>query len=258
MKQKVILSCVLILSLAIVSAVNAGITKGTKSLLLHLPFEEAGGKVVKDVSPNKFVGQLTNAKSVDGVVGNALEFNKGSARFDKLNIDPPEALTIEFWFKPSQKITGGSRMDLMYRASGGGRPHITFNRGGVLLGHYFATDKAELEIKRQAKEFDTKWYYYVATQTGSETVLYIDGEEDGKAAAGGSVRIDFIEHGMSIAANHEGGNNFNGAMDEVKIWNVALTADEVKKSMQAALAPTTAVDSRNRLTTKWADIKFNR
>lgn len=47
-------------------------------------------------------------------------------------------------------------------------------------------------------------------------------------------------------------------MDEVKIWNVALTADEVKKSMQAALAPTTAVDSRNRLTTKWADIKFNR
>ena len=53
MKQKVILSCILILSLAIVSAVNAGITKGTKSLLLHLPFEEAGGKVVKDVSPNK-------------------------------------------------------------------------------------------------------------------------------------------------------------------------------------------------------------
>ena len=98
MRKKVILSCVLILSLAIVSAVDAGVR--TKSLLLHLPFEEAGGKAVKDVSPNKFVGELTNAKSVDGVVGNALEFNKGSARFDKLNIDPPEAMTIEYWFKP--------------------------------------------------------------------------------------------------------------------------------------------------------------
>ncbi len=255
MRQKLTLSCVLILSLAIVSAVDAGITK---SLLLHLPFEEAGGKVVTDVSSNKFVGQLSNAKSVEGVVGNALEFNKGSARFDKLNIDLPSALTIEFWFKPSQKITGGGRMDLMYRASGGGRPHITFNRGGVLLGHYFATDKAELEIKSKAKEFDTKWYYYVATQTGSETVLYIDGEEDGKADAGGNVRIDFIEHGLSIAANHEGGNNFSGAIGEVKIWNVALTAEEVKKSMKEALASTTAVDSRNKLTTKWADIKFNR
>ena len=148
---------VLILMVPLADAANP------KDLIIHLPFE-GNGKEVKDVSPNKFKGKVVGkAKSVDGVVGNALEFNKGSARFEKLNIDPPEALTIEFWFKPSPKITGGSRMDLMYRASGGGRPHITFNRGGVFLGHYFATDKAELEIKSQAKEFDTKWYYYVAT-----------------------------------------------------------------------------------------------
>ena len=256
MKLKKILSFSVILILIMVLAVDAADPK--KDLIIHLPFE-GDGTDVKDVSPNKFKGKVAGkAKSVAGVVGKALEFNEGAAKFDPLKFDVPKAaMTIEFWFKPSKKITGGGRMDLMYRASGGGRPHITFNRGGVLLGHYFATDKAELEIKSKAKEFDTKWYYYVATQTGSETVLYIDGEEDGKAAAGGSVRIDFIEHGMSIAANHEGGNNFNGAMDEVKIWNVALTADEVKESMQAALAPTTAVDSRNRLTTKWADIKFN-
>ena len=256
MCMKVIFSLNLVLVLILM--VPLADAADSKDLIIHLPFE-GNGKEVKDVSPNKFKGKVVGkAKSVEGVVGKALEFGGGAAKFDPLKFDLPKAMTIEFWFKPSQKITGGSRMDLMYRASGGGRPHITFNRGGVLLGHYFATDKAELEIKSQAKEFDTKWYYYVATQTGSETVLYIDGEEDGKAAAGGSVRIDFIEHGMSIAANHEGGNNFNGAMDEVKIWNVALTADEVKKSMQAALAPTTAVDSRNRLTTKWADIKFNR
>ena len=113
-------------------------------------------------------------------------------------------------------------MDLLYRKNGGGRPHITFNRGGVLLGHYFATNSDELEIKSTYKAFESKWYYYVATQTKKEAVLYIDGKVEEKAVAGGDVRIDFIEHGMSIAENSGGGTFFNGAIDEVKIWSVAV------------------------------------
>ncbi|MFP6724936.1 MAG: LamG-like jellyroll fold domain-containing protein, partial [Candidatus Poribacteria bacterium] len=46
----------------------------------------------------------------------------------------------------------------------------------------------------------------------------------------------YIEFGLSIAENSGGGTFFNGAMDEVKIWSVALTADEVQESMRVALA----------------------
>ena len=254
MKLKKILSFSVILILIMVLVVDAADPK--KDLIIHLPFE-GDGKDVTDVSPNKFKGKVAGkAKSVAGVVGKALEFNEGAAKFDPLKFDVPKAaMTIEFWFKPSKKFSSGSRLDLLYRKNGGGRPHITFNRGGNLLGHYFATDSAELGIISTYKEFESKWYYYVATQTKKEAVLYIDGKVDGKAAAGGDVRIDFPEFGMSVAENSGGGTFFKGEVDELKIWSVAFTADEVKKAMEAALAPTTAVDYKSKLTTKWANIK---
>ena len=145
-------------------------------------------------------------------------------------------LTIEFWFKPAKKFWGGNRMDLMYRKNGGGRPHITFNRGGVLFGHYFANKGAELEIRSTFVEFESKWYYFVATQDKKKAIMYIDGKVDGEAVSGSDVRFDYIEFGLSIAENSGGGTFFNGAMDEVKIWSVALTADEVQESMRVALA----------------------
>tara|TARA_B100000809_G_scaffold198112_1_gene197858 strand:+ start:1502 stop:1933 length:432 start_codon:yes stop_codon:yes gene_type:complete len=142
---------ILVLTSIIVLTVDA---KTPKDLIIHLPFEEEGGKVAKDISPNKFVDEVKNAKWVEGVQGKALEFNEGSVKFEPLKVDEPKELTIEFWFKPAKKFSGGNRMDMMYRKNGGGRPHITFNRGGVLFGHYFANRGAELEIRSQFVEFE--------------------------------------------------------------------------------------------------------
>ncbi|HIO08506.1 TPA: hypothetical protein EYN09_16465 [Candidatus Poribacteria bacterium] len=50
---------VLVLTLVIVLTVDAATPK---DLIIHLPFEEGAGKVAKDISPNKFVGDVKNAK----------------------------------------------------------------------------------------------------------------------------------------------------------------------------------------------------
>ncbi|MFP6723234.1 MAG: hypothetical protein VCF25_23625 [Candidatus Poribacteria bacterium] len=70
---------VLVLTLVIVLTVDAATPK---DLIIHFPFEEEGGKVAKDVSPNKFVGDVKNAKWVEEVQGKALEFNQGSVNFE--------------------------------------------------------------------------------------------------------------------------------------------------------------------------------
>ena len=123
----------------LMSCVLAYAADPEKDLLIYLPFDEGQGNKAEDVSPNGFVGDVKNAKWVEGVVGQALHFKGGSVNFDPLKIDQPKEMTIEFWFKPDEKIEGGNRIDLLYRLNGGGRPHITFNRGGVLFGFYFAT-----------------------------------------------------------------------------------------------------------------------
>ena len=45
--------------------------------------------MAKDVSPNKFVGDVKNAKWVEEVQGKALEFNQGSVKFEPLKVDEP-------------------------------------------------------------------------------------------------------------------------------------------------------------------------
>lgn len=222
-------------------------------LLIYLPFDEGQGNKAEDTSPNGFVGDIENAKWVEGVVGQALHFKNGSVNFDPLKIDQPKEMTIEFWFKPDEEIEGGGRIDLLYRLNGGGRPHITFNRGGVLFGFYFATQGVELEALTNYDKFEPEWYYFVGSQSKKTAWMYINGELDAEAEAGGDARMDFGTEGMCIAANTGGSNFFNGMVDEFKIWSVALTAEEVKANMATALA----VQADGKLTTTWGKLKFN-
>jgi hypothetical protein len=242
-----------ILSIGIfcLAAAIAQAAEPAKDLIIHLSFDEGNGNKANDASPNKFSGDIKNAKAVDGVVGKALDFDNGAVTVDALKVDDPKELTIEFWFKPAKKIEGGNRIDLMYRLRGGGRPHITFNRGGVLFGFYFATQAAELEVQSKFEAWEAKWYYFVATQDKDKAIIYIDGEVDNESKSGGAVRFDYIVEGVSIGASQGNENFYTGMMDEVKIWSVALTADEVKKSMAAALS----VEADGKLATTWGDIK---
>ncbi len=139
----------------------------------------------------------------------------------------------------------------MYRLQGGGRPHITFNRRGILFGCYVATKAVEFQVVSTYDAFEPQWYYMVVSQDTDKAILYIDGEKDAEANAGGDVRMDFGAQGMSIGANAGNSNFFNGSIDEVKMWSVALTEQEIKKNMDTALA----VDAQDKLTTTWGKIK---
>ncbi len=222
-----------------------------KDLLIHLPFDEGQGDEAEDISPNGFVGDIKNAKWAEGVVGSALHFNNGSVNLDPMNIDQPKEMTIEFWFKPDDTIEGGNRIDLLYRLQGGGRPHITFNRGGVLFGFYFATQGVELEALTNYDAFEPEWYYFVGAQSKNTAKMYINGELDSEAEAGGDARMDFGTSGMCIAANQGNANFFNGMVDEFKIWSVAFTEEEVKSRM----AKTLNVQAEDKVTTTWGKLK---
>ncbi len=235
----------------LMSCVLAHAVDPDKDLLIYLPFDEGKGNTAEDVSPNGFVGDVKNAKWVEGVVGQALQFKGGSVNFDPLKIDQPKEMTIEFWFKPDDKIEGGARIDLLYRLQGGGRPHITFNRGGVLFGFYFATQGVELEAVTNYDAFESEWYYFVGSQSKKTAWMYINGELDSEAEAGGDARMDFGTEGMCIAASQGNANFFNGMIDEFKMWSVAFTADDVADSMAKALA----VKAGGKLTTTWGKLK---
>lgn len=222
-----------------------------EDIIFHFSFDEGNGDTTEDISDNNLQGSIKNGEWVAGIVGQALKFNNGAVTVPAFNLGEPETMTIEMWFKPTEKLAGGGRIDLMYRGNGGGRPHLTFNRGGLLFGCYLATKAGEFQIISTYDAFEPQWYYMVVTQDQDKAILYIDGEKDAEGDSGGAARMDFSANGMSIAANSGNSNFFNGSVDEVKMWSVALTAEEVKKNMEQALA----VEAHDRLTTTWGKIK---
>ena len=235
--------------------------------ILHFTFEEirinfSDNKIssveVKDISTNGFVGNITNGKFgklVGGVSGAALELNEGAVAVDAIDINP-DAFTIELWMKPAEKIDGGGRIDLVYRLNDGGRPHITFNRGGVLFGFYFGIkDGDEKEVVSKRDAWEAEWTHVAFVQNAEKAQIYVNGELDAEADTGGPARFDFAEHGLSIAANQGGSNFFNGSVDEFRIWDIALSAEEVNEAMN--LTPT-AVDATGKLAATWGEIKSAR
>ena len=77
---------------------------------------------------------------------------------------------------------------------------------------------------------DGQWHYAVVTNDGSTLTLYIDGVAVTSKSVAGSSPENTGTKPVRIGANSRvtpPGNFFTGEVDEVRIWNNALTASEV-------------------------------
>lgn len=99
-----------------------------------------------------------------------------------------------------------------------------------------------------------KWYNIVGVFDGSEVKVYVDGEEAdsvkhaGKIVAGVGL--------ISIGDNNEGiapDYRFVGIIDEVAVYNRALSQGEIKQKMMSG--HTLAVRFEGKLTTTWGGVK---
>jgi len=68
-----------------------------------------------------------------------------------------------------------------------------------------------------------KWYHLVGTYDGTNVKIYVNGELDGTTTHSGSIGTS--SKSLKIGKNNY--SNINGLVDEVKIWDKALTEDEI-------------------------------
>ncbi len=71
------------------------------------------------------------------------------------------------------------------------------------------------------------WWHIVMVHDGEDDIIYLDGVEVNRKPAPGILNSTNRPLGMG-SNNVDGGQYFNGALDELKIYNRALTEDEVK------------------------------
>jgi hypothetical protein len=77
---------------------------------------------------------------------------------------------------------------------------------------------------------DDRWHYAVVTNDGSNIRLYIDGVQVATKALSGASPDNTGTKPVRIGANSRvtpPGNFFTGELDEIRVWNVGLTAQQV-------------------------------
>ena len=101
---------------------------------------------------------------------------------------------------------------------------------------------------------DTSWHHHAVFYDGKSVVHYIDGEKVSSEARNPTTQGTILIIGEEV----DGNDWFNGLVDEVAIFNVVLTQEDIKAIMnmglEAAIGIKKVAMSAGKLTT-WGSIK---
>ncbi|HEY9330596.1 MAG TPA: LamG-like jellyroll fold domain-containing protein [Streptomyces sp.] len=187
--------------------------------------DENKGTVAADSGPNHKDLTLTAGTSwAPGVRGSALKFN-GEGQYAETDgpvLDTTGDYTVSAWASldalPGNYATivsqDGRRQENPF--------YLQYGQGGFAFSTPGA-HRARLEMKPELG----RWYHVVGVRSGDEIKLYVDGKLAATSAAG---TADVSTGALSVGrAKWSGGNTdfWNGSVDQVAVYDKALTADEV-------------------------------
>jgi hypothetical protein len=212
-----------------VSAIPAGLV-GAYS------FNEGTGANVGDLSGSGNVGTVSGATwTTAGKYGNALSFNGTSARVtiaDAASLDLTNGMTVEAWVQPAVTLTGWrsvvtkdvDRYYLMGSSDQQSRP---------VIGGTFGTTNQN--VFAPAGLPANTWTHLAATYDRTTIRLYVNGVQ---VATGLQTAAVSTSTGVLTVGANFYGEYFNGLIDEVRVYNRALTATEIQADMVVPLGAT--------------------
>src|SRR5262249_7286840 len=102
---------------------------------------------------------------------------------------------------------------------------LDFDESHQLRAIVGTTEKGEIVVK--GTRLDARDWHHVAVMYGNNTLeLFVDGVSQGRAEGGG--KLVSVGEPITIGGGHQGRDPFKGALDDVRIYNRALNAEEIK------------------------------
>jgi PKD repeat protein len=217
---------------------GGGAPANNTGLVAAFGFEEASGTQVIDVSGNANHGTISGGQRVTtNRFGSALKFDgidDWVTVNDSASLDLSEALTLEAWVYPTVEMRGyhtlffkelaeqGNGAYYFYANSDVGRPEANVFVGGaktLVAGTHLPTNT---------------WTHLATTYDGSTQNLYVDGALVGSRPQTGSVALSSGK--LRIGGNSVWGDEyFAGHIDEVRVYNRALTQAEILADSKLAV-----------------------
>lgn len=212
---------------------GSGTTGGTAAhqngLVAAYGFEEQNGRGVVDSSGMRNRGTISGGDRVTtSFFGRALRFNgKGDwvTIDDSASLDLTKGMTLEAWVYPTVRMTNRATVVLKER-SGGLAYSLHANSARGNPSSTINTEGANKELSAGAQLPVNTWTHLAATYDGSSQRLYVNGELAGTRPQAGSISTSRGK--LRIGGNSISGDEyFTGYIDEVRVYNRALTQAEI-------------------------------
>ena len=214
-------------------------------------FDEGIGSIARDsIGQHHGIVQGAAWTSV-GRYGGALSFDgldDAVIVTDSALLDLSSALTVEAWVLPATlsgwrsvatKEAPGGVSYALYANSDGARPAGVLNTGG---------SEARVSCATQLP-FDV-WSHIAVTYDGQMSRLFVNGVQAGSQALSGA--LVQTAGSLAIGGNAVWGEWFHGRIDDLRVYDRALTAAEIQADMRTAVRSMPAVDTTPPSVAIWA------
>jgi hypothetical protein len=204
-------------------------------LVAAYSFNEGAGTTAADASGNGNTGTIVNAVwTTSGKYGNALVFNGTNAWVtikDAAALDLTTGMTLEAWVNPSR--VGRAWRDVIYKGNDNYFLEATSNHGAVPGGGGTFGSADVVTFGSSALPVN-QWTHLAVTYNGSLLRLYENGVLVSSSVQSGNILTS--SNALQIGGDSIFGQYFAGGIDEVRIYNVALTAAQIQADMNTPLS----------------------
>jgi hypothetical protein len=215
---------------------NAPVVSG---LVAAYGFEEASGASVLDASAHRNTGSIAGAtRTASGRFGRALSFDgvdDSVTIVDAPVLDLSTGMTLEAWVNP--RALSGWRTVLMKESADGLAYALYAHDNAPRSAAYVRVAGSggdESAAGSTALPLDT-WTHLAATFDGAHVRLYVNGALVGTRAVAGTLLV--TSRPLRIGSNLVWGEYFNGRLDEIRVYNRALSAAEIRADMARPVVP---------------------
>jgi len=193
-------------------------------------FDEGTGTIAYD-SVDSNNGTIYGATWTTGKIGGALSFN-GTSNYVDCGSGPSnyDNITVSAWMQTS---TNGVLVSNRYNSGGYGTWYTLSSTGLELGGN--SSGVGYVNVTFHATTLDGLWKHIVYTKNGSSHAIYVNGSLDQSFTSNADISWAVP---LYIGKRWNRSNSigwFNGVIDDVRIYNRALTADEVALLYQQGL-----------------------
>ncbi len=208
-------------------------------------FEEASGATVVDASGRGNHGTLSCNKAdnssctaatriTSGKFGKALSFDGVDDWVtvnDSASLDLTTGMTVEAWVYPTSAPSSWGT--IIRKETADDAAYALVSAGTNDLPEAYVPSIGSAVTGAMILPANT-WAHLATTYNGSTLVFYINGNEVNRAATSGNIPVS--NGSLMMGGSSVWGNYFNGRIDEIRIYNRALSVPEIKTDMNTAVA----------------------